>query len=240
MTRAEPAGTGDDGGWGEPFEQALRRPLVLASASPRRAELLRQVGLQFEVMVSEAEEAAEAQDAAPAAVAMAHARAKALTIARRAPGRIVLGADTIVVVGERVLGKPGDAGEARAMLHMLSGASHQVITGLALALGDGRSARVLDEDAVVTDVTFRELTDAEIDDYVASGEPLDKAGGYGIQERGALIVRSIRGCYFNVVGLPLARLGEMLARLGCAAGQAPAVCDEVRAADRLPGSDTDR
>ena len=206
--------------WSEALQQALRQPLVLASASPRRSDLLRQAGLAFETMASDVEEAAEASGLAPAELAEAQARAKALAVADRAPGRIVLGADTIVVLADRVLGKPADAAEAGHMLRMLSGSSHQVITGLVLALGNGGEARVLDEDAVVTEVTFRELTDREIADYVATGEPLDKAGAYGIQERGALIVGSICGCYFNVVGLSLTRLGEMLARLGWPSGPA--------------------
>jgi len=190
----------------EALREALRRPLILASASPRRAELLRQVGWQFEVIASGVEENDAAVDQTPASLAATHARNKALDVSGQNPGRLTLGADTIVVIGERILGKPTSAAEAREMLRALSGRQHQVVTAVALALGD----KLLAEDVVTTDVTFRELSEREIEDYVATGEPMDKAGAYGIQGRGALIVRQIRGCYFNVVGLPLARVGEMV------------------------------
>jgi len=196
------------------LRQALRRPLVLASASPRRADLLRQVGFEFEVVVSRVEEAAPEPGVDARAWALAHARAKALEVAARVPARIVLGADTLVVLGDRVLGKPATPDEARAMLRALSGSRHQVITGVALALGDSATTRLLDQDAVTTDVTFRRLSSAEVEQYLATGEPMDKAGAYGIQERGGLLVAAVHGCYFNVVGLPVARLGEMLAGLG--------------------------
>ncbi len=189
--------------------EALRQPLILASASPRRAELLRQVGWEFEVVVSAAEEDGGADGEQASELVLRHSRAKALEVAARLPGRLVLGADTVVVRGTRILGKPDTEDEAREMLRALSGADHQVVTGVAFALG----GEVLAEDAVATDVTFRELADAEIEAYVATGEPMDKAGAYGIQERGALIVRRLRGCYFNVVGLPVARVGEMLHEL---------------------------
>ncbi len=193
---------------------ALTRPLVLASASPRRAALLAQVGVPFEVRVSDAPENADEAGRAPAAVALEHARAKALAVAPTVPGRLVLGADTVVVLGDEVLGKPGDAAEAAAMLRALSGREHEVITAIAIALSDGSASQVLAEHAEHTRVFFRTLGEDEIARYVASGEPLDKAGAYGIQGRGALLVRRIEGCYFNVVGLPLSRTGEILAGLG--------------------------
>lgn len=189
------------------------RPLILASASPRRAELLRQVGVEFEVRVSDvAEDGAEA-GIAPADVAALHARQKALEVAASAPGRLVLGADTVVVLDGRVLEKPRDEDEARAMLAALSGRTHEVITAVAFARRDGAEAEVLAEDYVSTLVEFRELTNAEIETYVASAEPMDKAGAYGIQGRGAVLVKGIHGCYSNVVGLPLSRTWEMLGAL---------------------------
>ncbi len=186
--------------------EAFRRPLILASASPRRAELLRQVGWDFEVVVSGVEENETAADQDAATMVASHARSKALDVSGRHPGRLTLGADTVVVIGERVLGKPTSADEAREMLRALSGREHQVMTAVALAIGD----KLLAEDVVTTEVTFRELSEREIEDYVATGESMDKAGAYGIQGRGALLVGQIRGCYFNVVGLPLARVGEMI------------------------------
>lgn len=194
--------------------RALARPLVLASASPRRADLLAQVGLSFEVRVSNVPEEADETGRDAAEVAGAHAREKALAIARELPERLVLGADTVVVLEGEVLGKPTDAEQARGMLGRLSGREHEVITAVALALNDGRGTRVLDEHAERTRVRFRALSAAEIEAYVATGEPLDKAGAYGIQGRGALLVRAIEGCYFTVVGLPLSSTWEMLVRLG--------------------------
>lgn len=194
--------------------RALQRPLVLASASPRRAELLRQVGLSFEAQVSNVPEEGDGAGRDATEVAAEHARQKALVVARQCPERLVLGADTVVVLDGAVLGKPVDATAAQAMLRRLSGREHEVITAVTLALSDGRCARVLDEHAECTRVRFRALSPTEIECYVATGEPLDKAGGYGIQGRGALLVRAIEGCYFNVVGLPLSSIWEMLARLG--------------------------
>ncbi|MCD6359525.1 MAG: septum formation inhibitor Maf [Armatimonadetes bacterium] len=187
--------------------------MVLASVSPRRRELLRQVGFEFEVVAPEVPETqGTGEDAAE--LALRHARAKALAVAERTPARLVLGADTVVVLGKRILGKPAGADEAREMLRSLSGRRHEVVTAVVIAAGEAEGeARVLAEDVVVTAVTFRELSEREIEDYVACGEPMDKAGAYGIQGRGALLVARVDGCYFNVVGLPLARVGEMLAGL---------------------------
>lgn len=190
------------------------RPLVLASASPRRAELLRQVGIDFEVRVSDVAEENDAANVSPAEVAAGHARQKALAVAAAMPGRLVLGADTVVVRGERLLGKPESEAQARRMLRLLSGGAHEVITAVALAIGEGDGASVVAEDQVSTGVVFRTLDEAEIDAYVATGEPMDKAGAYGIQGRGALLVREVEGCYFNVVGLPLSRTWELLRSLG--------------------------
>lgn len=198
----------------EALQRALERPLILGSASPRRADLLTQVGLAYEVRVSGVAEDEDAPGADPATVAEAHARQKALDVAERCSGRLVLGADTVVVLGGRVLGKPESADDARRMLLELSGRTHEVITGVAFALSAGPEPELLALDHVRTRVEFRDLSDEEIAAYVESGEPMDKAGAYGIQGRGALLVREIAGCYFNVVGLPLSRTWEILASLG--------------------------
>jgi septum formation protein len=184
--------------------------LILASASPRRAELLRQIGIPFRQVVSGVDE--DLQDPAePDQHVRTLSRRKAEDVAGRMSSGIVLGADTIVVLDEHILEKPADEKQAAEMLAMLSGRTHEVYTGLTL-IDAARSESV--SHVEVTEVTFRELTSEEIDAYVATGEPLDKAGAYGIQERGALLVSGIRGCYFNVVGLPLAGLMRVLDGLG--------------------------
>ena len=147
----------------------------------------------------------------PEAYAIRVALDKARVAAKRAGQSIVIAADTIVVLDNLILGKPIDASDAERMLTMLSGRKHRVITGLVIMdAGTGQAAAK----AEITSVWFRELSAGEIHSYVLSGEPLDKAGAYGIQEKGALLVRKIEGCYFNVVGLPLALLGEMLRESG--------------------------
>ncbi len=183
----------------------LRAPLVLASASPRRRDLLARLGLAFTVSPSDADETWPADLATgPAAQAVALRKARAVP----APGALVLAADTVVVLDGQVLGKPADADQAAATLRRLSGRTHEVVTGLALAAG-GRETTAHE----TTRVTFAALTDAEIAAYVATGSPLDKAGSYGIQDDlGALLVERIDGDYFNVVGLPLRRLYDTLRR----------------------------
>jgi septum formation protein len=184
--------------------------IILASNSPRRRELLRQIGLVFSVDPADVDERALPGEA-PEAYALRVARDKARVAAQKASDGIVIAADTIVVLGNMILGKPLDAFEAERMLTMLSGREHRVITGLVVqdAASGESSARTS-----VTSVWFRELSSEEIGSYVHSGEPLDKAGAYGIQEKGALLVKKIDGCYFNVVGLPLSLLGEMLDKFG--------------------------
>jgi septum formation protein len=173
--------------------------LVLASQSPRRSELLRVAGFAFRVRSRPVEEV-RGQGEAPRDYALRLARAKA-EAAWEGGDEVVLGADTIVVVGERVLEKPGDVAEARRMLEALSGRSHTVITGICLR---HRRGAILDSES--TQVHFAELEPAEIDAYVASGEPMDKAGAYAIQGLASKFVDRIEGCYFNVMGLPLARV----------------------------------
>ena len=186
--------------------------LVLASASPRRAELLRTAGVPFEVVV--APDSAETAIAGrldrgdPDGYAVALAAAKAEAVAAAHPGRLVLGADTVVVLDGEILEKPRDPDEAADMLMRLQGRRHTVVTAVALR---GAVAGPL-QAAERTDVEFLPLTPDAVAAYVATGEPLDKAGAYGIQGYGAMMVRRVEGCYFNVMGLPLARLGGLLRR----------------------------
>jgi septum formation protein len=182
-------------------------PLVLASASPRRRELLSQLGLRFTVAAADLDETPLAGEAAEAYV-LRLARAKARAVAERSPGAWVLAADTTVALGPELLGKPQDAAEAREMLSRLSGRTHAVYTGVALA-GRADAATV-----VRTDVTFRTLSAREIAWYADTGEPLDKAGAYAVQGRGGFLVAAVNGSPTNVIGLPLGETLELLARAG--------------------------
>jgi len=185
--------------------------IVLASASPRRAEILRQAGIAFEALPTRVDESRRTGES-PAELVLRLAEAKAQAAADRlSPPAIVVGADTEVVVDGRVLGKPASAEKARAMLRQLSGRTHEVITGLAILRLPGSALKRAHE---VTRVTFASLTEQEIEEYVASTEPFDKAGAYAIQGRGGRFVTRVEGCYFNVVGLPLARLFRILKELG--------------------------
>jgi septum formation protein len=181
--------------------------LVLASSSPRRADLLTRLGARFRVRASDVDEGLDEPD--PARLVEVLARRKAEAVSRLEPGVAVLGADTVVALEGRVLGKPRDRAENAAYLQALSGRWHEVHTGLAL-LGPGLEA----VGAERTRVRFRQLTEAEVEGYALSGEGLDKAGGYGIQERGMALVERIEGDYFNVVGLPVALLLELARRAG--------------------------
>lgn len=183
--------------------------LVLASGSPRRRDLLTRLGLAFDVDPPRDPEGTLGDGEPPAAFARRQAEAKAVEVAERRPGDLVIAADTIVVLEGVVLGKPVDEEDARSMLERLSGRAHTVHTGVAVALGARRASGV-----EVTEVRFRDLDPAEIRDYVATGEPLDKAGAYGIQAFGATLVEEVRGCYFNVMGLPIVRLTRLLAETG--------------------------
>ncbi len=185
----------------------LRVPLILASRSPRRRKLLQQLGLDFEVHPSELDEKAT-NHRLPEQLVEQLALEKARRVAARFPEALTLGADTIVVLDGEVLNKPADEAEARAMLRRLSGRTHTVYTGIAL-MHPASQREIVDYEA--TRVTFAPLSDAEIDAYVATGSPLDKAGAYGIQDDyGAVFIRRIEGDYYNVVGLPLHRLYCML------------------------------
>ena len=182
--------------------------LVLASQSPRRRELLALIGLTHEVEPADVDESL-LPDESPAVHAERLARAKAETIAVRDASRVVIGSDTIVVLDGDVMGKPKGEAEAREMLHRLSGRTHTVITAVAVALG-GKTVSATE----VVEVTFRALSDSDIARYVQTGEPMDKAGAYGIQGYGATIVERISGDYFAVMGLALGRLVELLRAVG--------------------------
>ena len=174
------------------------REIILASASPRRRELLTTAGVEFRVVVSDADETVP-EGTAPKDAAVMTAEKKALAVCKSCPDGIVIGADTIVVAGGLILGKPKDEADAISMLRFLSGKEHEVITGVCIT--DGNKTEKF---AQVSKVRFYELTDEEIAAYVATKEPDDKAGSYGIQGRGCVLVESIEGDYFNIVGLPVA------------------------------------
>jgi len=178
--------------------------LLLASQSPRRAELIRQAGLSFEIVVPNVEEI-QLPGEAPASFVGRMAREKAENIA--AENAIILAADTVVIADTRILGKPVDAEDAAAMLRLLGGRTHQVMTGVYLRFPDRT-----DGFHVETRVTFRDLSDQEIADYVATGEPMDKAGAYAIQGGAAKMIRRIEGSHSNVIGLPVCEVMEALAR----------------------------
>ena len=192
-----------------PFLPAgIQRHLVLASASARRREILEKLGFEFEVLATGVEESAEhCDDHARFTMLVAERKGREARSAR--PGKTIIAADTIVVCGDRRLGKPSDAAEAAAMLAMLSGREHEVITGIALI---GPSGAFL-ADAERTKVYFRSLSDEEIATYIVTGEPFGKAGAYAIQGYAAPFVEKIDGCYFNVVGLPVRLLFSMFSEL---------------------------
>ena len=185
--------------------------LILASSSPRRSDLLAGLGLRFEAVPSRFPEQHEGRPGDPARLVEALALGKAREVADRLGRGLVLGADTVVIRDGEILEKPADAAEAGKMLAILAGRWHEVYTGLALVAPVTGNCLVEHER---TRVKFRHLTPHEIEAYVQTGEPLDKAGAYGIQGLGAVLVERIEGCYTNVVGLPLARLAVMLREFG--------------------------
>ena len=180
--------------------------LILASASPRRKELLTQAGFTFEVRAAHLNEDPRPEEDPIAYVTrLAREKAQAVFDAGGNAEAVVLGADTTVTLDNNMLGKPEDAADAARMLRLLSGRTHRVITGVAVV-----TARRVEVAAEVTGVSFLTLSDEEIAAYVATGEPMDKAGAYGIQGRAARWIPRVEGCYFNVVGLPLALVTTML------------------------------
>jgi len=178
-------------------------PIILASGSPRRKELLQSTGVSFQIIASCVTEPAPTPDESPAGYALRMARLKAASVAATHPGNFILSADTIVAVDGAILGKPRDTDDARRMLEMLSGRDHVVATGCVLT--DLRGVIVWDE-AFTSRVTFTPLSAEMIAAYAATGEPLDKAGGYAIQGLGAFMIARIEGSYTNVVGLPVAEV----------------------------------
>jgi len=181
--------------------------LILASQSPRRRQLLARAGFRFQVRPARVDERWQAGEL-PADHVMRLARAKACAVPA-GPEDIVLGADTVVVVDGEILGKPADAADAARMLRRLSARTHEVLTGVCLKSG---AAELVD--CEVTRVRFAALTEPEIQAYIASGEPMDKAGAYAVQGLASKFVERIEGCYFNVVGLPVAKVYRMLKALG--------------------------
>jgi septum formation protein len=189
------------------------RPLILASASPRRRELLAQAGFTFEVRAADIDESRHAGEP-PMDYVRRLALEKAQAIAARNPGAVVLGADTTVVLEGEVLNKPTDHADAERMLRLLSGRTHQVHTGLAVVGGSGHQSHV-----ETTDVVFRAIAEDELAAYLASGDPMDKAGAYGIQGYAARWIPRIEGDYFNVVGLPLAVVVGLLGAVSSEYGE---------------------
>ena len=182
-------------------------PIILASASPRRAELLRAMGFTFKIETGEATELHDDQLTA-AEVSRLNAFRKARVVAERHPDSLVIGADTLVYLDEKLFGKPADLADARKMLKRLQGRTHHVVTGVCLMHLQSHRRRVFAE---MTSVKFRPLSSAEINAYLSATNPLDKAGAYAIQEHGDKIVEEISGSYNNVVGLPTERLGVEIA-----------------------------
>lgn len=182
--------------------------LILASSSPRRKELLQNLHLQFQILSSEADETFD-PNLSPAEIVMELAQRKAQSVFQDNQGAYVIGSDTIVVADGQILGKPEDEADAVQMLKKLSGTQHDVYTGVAILYANGASCFY-----EKTEVTFWELSDDEILSYVRSGEPMDKAGAYGIQELGSMLVKKINGDYFAVVGLPVSRTVRELKKAG--------------------------
>ena len=188
----------------------LTQKLILASKSPRRAEILRAVGWQFETIAANIDETREPDEDAVSYVKRL-AKTKAEKIRAQVASGMVLGADTTVVVNGEILEQPHDAEDARRMLHLLNNKWHEVLTGVALVSDgtqDGSDSVLVDHE--LTRVRFSEMSDAEIDWYISTGEPFGKAGAYGIQGHAALFIEEIQGDYFNIVGLPIRLVYELL------------------------------
>ncbi len=182
--------------------------IILASRSPRRSALLRQMGFQFEIRSKEiSESSVMVTDPIDRVIQLSRKKAEAVLV--EVEDGLIVGADTIVCIDKKIFGKPKSPKEAKSMLQSLSGKTHEVFTGFTILETGGRSV----SDYEMTRVTFRKLDGWEIDDYVNSGEPLDKAGAYGIQDSSGLFVDRIEGCFYNVVGFPLTRFYEALKKL---------------------------
>lgn len=181
----------------------MKTKLILASSSPRRIELLNKVGINFEVLPSNIEEPEPLPEEDPITFAKRVSMLKASEVNKRVKGGLVLGIDTIVEISGLVLGKPTGRDSAKDMLKLLSGRIHRVITGFTII--DDRSRRLI-SDSVITAVKFRRLKEEDIENYLDSGEYMDKAGAYAIQGYGSSFIEYIRGCYYNVMGLPIERV----------------------------------
>ncbi|MEI7473911.1 MAG: Maf family protein [bacterium] len=189
----------------------MNKKIILASGSPRRRELLSSLGLDFEVIKSDFEEDIENKAFSnELIITLAEEKVKDVIKKTNTPS-IIIGADTVVIIDNQILGKPVDKKDAFKMLRQLSGRTHEVVT--AIAVFDTIENKMKSE-AVTSKVTFKALTDEEINNYIKTGEPMDKAGSYGIQAYGALFVSSINGCYFNIVGLSIQRLSVILKEFG--------------------------
>ena len=180
--------------------------VILASASPRRKEVLQNTKLNFDIQKSDIEEVI-LENESPEDMVVRLAYEKAFDVAKRNTDRLVIGADTIVALDNEVLGKPKDQNEAYQMIKRLSNKTHKVITGISLI--NLKENKII-KDYVVSFVTFKDLSEDSIKDYINTNESLDKAGAYGIQGYGALLVKNIQGDYFNIVGLPISRLSDLL------------------------------
>lgn len=175
--------------------------MILASQSPRRRELLSLITRDFRIIPAKGEERLP-DNITPKEAVLLLSRQKAMEIYSEYKGETIIAADTVVAIDGKILGKPADAEEAAAMLHLLSGRTHSVFTGVCIISADGEQKSFAEE----TTVEFWQLSEQMIEDYVQSGEPMDKAGAYGIQDAGALLVKRINGDYYNVMGLPVGRL----------------------------------
>ncbi len=182
----------------------LMPPLILASRSPRRSQLLKQMGFRFEVITSPVDENIDISD--PVEVVKILSRMKAEAVLHKRSEGLIVGADTVVALNGKILGKPKDPQEAGDMLRLLSNNTHEVFTGFTIIEVNGRSV----SDYERTAVTFHAIDEWEIGNYIATGSPMDKAGAYGIQDRSGLFVEKIDGCFYNVVGFPLTRFYEQL------------------------------
>jgi len=186
-----------------------RKRLILASQSPRRSELLKSMNLSFEILPSQVDEVFR-QDRSPAENALSIAEEKARWIYERNKNNFVIGADTIVVLDNKIIGKPADENHARRILNDLSGKEHEVITGVALIDPEGN----LYQEAAVSKVKFKTLSNETIDEYIKTGEPMDKAGAYAIQGQGSVLIDSHSGSWSNIVGLPTEVMNKLLSHSG--------------------------
>ena len=184
---------------------------ILASSSPRRRELLLRLQTPFDIILPDVDESIIPPDGSPETYCTALAELKANDISQHYPNNLVIGSDTIVVLDDQIMGKPDDKSQAQKMLESLSGRTHHVYTGVCLKWAERNIHHLFAE---ITTVTFRELSEADINHYIESCPPYDKAGSYGIQDWSAVFVQEIKGCYDNVVGFPISRFYQELKKLG--------------------------